>query len=134
MKKILVLVLIISVIFLCGFGRKEKPYIIMSAGTVSKETINRIERVFMAGQRINYAIIAPDGFKYDAVRLQISKRDEKTSNWGFSIIQSRDIYIDKSADIINDYILIQRPGRYIIQFFYLNNKDYPFIHREFWVQ
>ena len=64
----------------------------------------------------------------------ISKRDDKTSNWGFSIIQSRDIFIDKTADIYNDYILIQRPGRYIIQFFYLNNKDYPFIHREFLVQ
>ncbi len=134
MKKFLYLILIMPLIFFCGFGWKEKPYIIMSSGTVSKETINRLERVFIAGQRINYAIVAPDGFKYDAIRLQISKRDEKTSNWGFSIIQSRDIFIDKTADIYNDYILIQRPGRYIIQFFYLNNKDYPFIHREFLVQ
>ena len=72
MKKIVYLILIMPFIFFCGFGWKEKPYIIMSSGTVSKETINRLERVFIAGQRINYAIVAPDGLKYDAIRLEIS--------------------------------------------------------------
>ena len=84
--------------------------------------------------RINYALIAPDGFKKPGVRLQISKQDDKTSNWGFSIIQTRDFYLDLSQKAYRDYIYIQRPGRYYIQFFYLSNKDYPFARSEFWVQ
>lgn len=107
----------------------------MSAASINKENVKRIETVFGVSQRINYAIVAPDGLKYEGVRLQISKQDDKTSNWGFSIIQTKDLYLSKSKNsMYSDYIYITRPGRYILQFFYLNNKDYPFLHREFIVQ
>ena len=84
--------------------------------------------------RIYYALYAPGGFKQPGIRLQISKQDDKTSNWGFSIINSRDIYLDTAQKVYRDYIYIQQKGHYIIQFFYLNNKDYPFAHREFRVE
>ncbi|MCD7740304.1 MAG: hypothetical protein LUH11_03035 [Candidatus Gastranaerophilales bacterium] len=134
MKKIIIIILILPLFLFCSFKKKEKPYIILSSGSISLEYVKRIERGFSANQRINYALVAPDGFKTPGIRLQISKQDEKTSNWGFSIIQSRDLYLDLAQNIYRDYIYIQRPGRYILQFFYLNNKDYPFAHKEFLVQ
>lgn len=134
MKKFLVVLLIFCSIFCVGFKKYKKPYAIITAGSITQENTQRLERFFAIGQRINIGIFAPSGFKYEGIRLQISKQDEKTSNWGFSIIQSRDIYLDKSTDRYTDYIVLNRSGHYILQFFYLNNKDYPFIHREFYVQ
>lgn len=134
MKKLVLILLILPLIFLCSFKKKEKPFAILSSGTISSEYAVRNERSFLAQQRINYVIIVPDGFKTPGIRMQISKLEEKTSNWGFSIVQTNDIYIDMAKKSYRDYIYIQRPGKYAIQFFYLNNKNYPFIHKEFWVQ
>ncbi len=134
MKKLIVILLILPLLLFCSFKKKEKPYIVLSSGTISIENTQRIERIFLTKQRINYALIAPDGFKYAGVRVQISKQDDKTSNWGFSIVQSNDLYLDLSQKAYLDYIYIQQPGHYILQFFYLNNKNYPFVHREFLVQ
>ncbi len=134
MKKIITILLILPLFLFCSFKKKEKPYIILSSNPISLEYAKRMENFFCVNQRIHFALVAPGGFKTPGVRLQISKQDEKTSNWGFTIIQSRDLYLDKAQNIFKDYIYIQRPGKYILQFFYLNNKDYPFAHREFWVQ
>ncbi len=134
MKKIIIILSILPLLFLCSFKIKAKPYVLLSSGTISTDATKRMERVFVAGQRINYALVAPDGFKKPGVRLQISKQDDKTSNWGYSIIQTRDIYLDLSQKAYRDYLYLQRPGRYYIQFFYLSNKDYPFARSEFWVQ
>ena len=131
MKKITLFFLLISLIFFCGFKRYEKPYIILSSGSITSENLKRIERVFSIGQRINIGLAAPDGFKDYGIRKQLSKQDDKTSNWGFSIIQSSDFYIDKTQNLYKDYIYIYRPGHYILQFFYINNKRYPFAHVEF---
>ena len=134
MKKIIIILSILPLLFLCSFKIKAKPYVLLSSGTISTDATKRMERVFVAGQRINYALVAPDGFKKPGVRLQISKQDDKTSNWGYSIIQTRDIYLDLSQKAYRDYLYLQRPGRYYIQFFYLSNKDYPFARSEFLVQ
>ncbi len=133
MKKLVLILLIIPLVFLCSFKKKEKPFAILSSGTITSEYEVRNERNFLAQQRINYAIVAPDGFKTPGIRIQLSKVDEKTANWGFSIVQTKDIYIDMAQKTYSDYIYVQRSGRYVLQLFYLNNKDYPFIHKEFWV-
>ncbi|MBQ4078221.1 hypothetical protein IJD15_03475 [bacterium] len=133
-KKILSLVFIISMIFLCGFKFKERPYVILSAGTISSTTLQRIERVFFVGQRINYAIVSPDGLKYSGVRMQLSTQSDKTTNYGYSIISTEDLFIDKYSKSYQNYFVPRKAGRYILQFFYLNKKNYPFAHVEFMVQ
>ena len=86
---------------------------------ITAETALKIENNFAVGSRIYYALYAPDGFKNAGVRMQISKQDDKVSNWGFSIIMSRDIYLDLSQKVFRDYIYLRQKGHYIIQFFYL---------------
>lgn len=133
MKKTVLIILILTLIVFSGFKKKEKPYVILSSGTITQESTVRVERYFSVGQRINYLLAAPDGVKYSGIRMQISKQDEKTSNWGFSVIKTEDIFIPVSDQSYRGYIVLLRPGHYIIQFFYLNNKRYPFIHKEFQV-
>ncbi|MBQ3642021.1 hypothetical protein II906_08885 [bacterium] len=133
-KKVFVSLIALSLIFLCGFTKKEKPFVILSSGTISKENVQRVERFFNVGSRINYALILPDSVKYSGVRMQISKQDDKTSNWGYSIIEANDIYIVKGEKIYRNYFVPRTTGHYIIQFFYLNKKNYPFVHKEFMVQ
>lgn len=136
MKKFLTILLILPLLLLFGLGFKKstKPYIVLSSGSITTQTTQRIERIFAAGQRINYALIAPDGFKKPGVRLQISKQDNKTTNWGFSIVKTQDLYLTTGENAYRSYIYLQNPGNYILQFFYLSNKNYPFAHKEFVVQ
>ena len=134
MKKAIIVLLILPLIFLCGFRKKEKPYVILSSAMVTKENISRVERYFSVGQRVHYTIVAPDGVKYPGIRMQLSKQSDKTTNWGFSIEKSEEIFVPKSEQFYRSYFVPTSSGKYIIQFFYLNNKRYPFIHKEFFVQ
>ncbi len=135
MKKLFTVILILPLLFFCGFFKKEKrPFLVLSSGAITTQTTYRIERNFASGQRINYALIAPSGFKKSGVRLQLSKQDDKTTNWGFSIVKTQDLYLVKGETSYRNYIYLKNPGRYILQFFYLSNKDYPFAHIEFRVQ
>ena len=121
-------------IFICcgfKFKRQTKPVIILSSNQITNSSLNITENNFYSGSRIYYLLYAPDGFREQGARLQISKQDDKVSNWGFSIISARDIYLNAGSKTYYDYIYLRRPGHYIIQFFYLDNKDYPFAHREF---
>ena len=63
MKKIIIILSILPLLFLCSFKIKAKPYVLLSSGTISTDATKRMERVFVAGQRINYALVAPDGLK-----------------------------------------------------------------------
>jgi len=93
MKKVLLILLILPLILLCGFRRVQKPFVILSTGTITSSSVQRVERYFNVNQRINFALIIPEKLKYAGVRMQISKQSDKTSNWGFSIIETKDIYI-----------------------------------------
>ena len=66
--------------------------------------------------------------------MQLSKQSDKTSNWGFSVEETRDIYITPGEKTYRSYFVPRTKGHYIIQFFYLNKKNYPFVHKEFMVQ
>ena len=134
MKKLILILLICPLILLCGFKKQQKPYAVLSISKITQQTINRTERFFFPKQKIYYAVFAPDGFKYDGIRMQLSKQDDKTANWGFTIVDSKDIYVVKGDSEYKDYVVPRTKGHYIIQFFYLNNKRYPFIHREFIVE
>lgn len=134
MKKILVILLVLPLLFLCGFKRKEKPYLILSSGAITTQNLKFTERKFLKGQRINYAIVAPDMFKDNGIRLQLVSQNSKTSNWGFTIEQTEDIFIDKTQKIYRNYIVPSKSGHYILQFFYVSSKRYPFAHIEFVVE
>ena len=134
MKKILLTLLILPLFLCCAFKKEQKPYAVISSNPITKASIQRIEHTFMEKHRIYYTVVAPEGFKYSGIRVQLSKQDEKTSNWGFSIIQSEDIYVVKGDKEFKGYVLPPSKGHYILQCFYSNNKRYPFIHREFMVR
>lgn len=138
MKKLPLICLILSLILFCGFKVKEKPYVVLSTGDISTDNpqiTKRIERCFAPRQRINYLLVLPNGVKYSGVRVQISKQSDKTKGlWGYSIENTKDIYILKGEKYYKDYIVIKSGGNYILQFFYLNKKNYPFVHKEFLVR
>ena len=105
MKKLLIILLILPLFLLCGFFKREqKPYLVLSSGSINTQQTQRIERNFASGQRINYALIAPSGFKKYGVRLQLSKQDDKTTNWGFSIVKTQDLYLIKGETSYREII------------------------------
>lgn len=136
MKYLLSIIILFSVIFTCGFSlsKKQKPYVyISSAPVVYNEGQARIERRFNAGQRVYYTLVAPDGFKDAGVRFKIVKHEEKTSNWGYSVLRAKDIYLDLSKSIYCDYFVIAQKGHYVVEFYYARDLKYPFARNEFWL-
>lgn len=134
MKKIIIILLILPFMLCCAFKREQKPYAVISANPITVSSIKRIEHSFMEKRRVYYVVYAPEGFKYSGIRVQLSKQDDKTSNWGFSIVHAEDIYVEKGNNEFRGYVLPPAKGHYILQCFYSNNKRYPFIHKEFMVQ
>ena len=135
MKKILIILPVLFSLLFCGFGfAHKKPYAVLSSTRITDEFSDYKEIVFAQKQRIYFAVFAPEGFKYSGIRIQLSKQDEKTANWGFSIVNTEDIYVTKGNNEFRNYVVAPTSGHYILQCFYLNNTRYPFIHREFWVR
>ena len=135
MKKTILILLILPLILLCGFKISKKAYILTSTEAITNTNpAKNITGFYPVQQRIHYVLAVPDGFKYPGIRMQLTKQDDKTTTWGFSIIMSRDFTVDMAQNSYSDYIYIQKPGHYILQFFYLNKKSYPFAHTEIWVQ
>ena len=130
-KKILLVLLIIPVLLFCGFKKLERPFVVLSSSEIHDVNVKRIERDFGSGYRIYYALVMPNGLKYSGVRLQVSSLSDKVSNWGFSLVETRDLYIPRTDRIYKDYFIAKKPGRYVLQFFYLNKKNHPFAHIEF---
>ncbi len=134
MKNFSIIFLIFACLLFCGFKKSQKPYILMSSGTVNEQNLQRVQRVFPVGQKINYVLVFPDGVKYSGIRVHVSTQSDKVTNFGFSKISANDIYISKGDNIYRDYFIPKTTGHYILQFFYLNKKNYPFIHVEFVVK
>lgn len=136
MKYFLSIVIIFLSIISCGFSfsHKEKPYVYLSSDSmVYQGNQPRIERRFNAGQRIYYTLVAPDGFKDAGVRFKIVKHDEKTSNWGYSILSVKDIYLDLGKTSYRDYFVLGQKGHYVVEFYYAKSLNYPFARNEFWL-
>lgn len=134
MKKFLVIILLLCLFFTTGFKRKEKPFVLLSSAYITNDTFKYFERNFFIGQKVYYAVVAPEYFKDNSVRVQVSFQNEKTSNWGYEIIETNDIFIDKAQKIYRNYVVPRKKGHYILQFFYIDNKRYPFAHVEFMVR
>lgn len=133
MKKILSVVIIYFVVLLSGCD-KEKPILVLNSQPITKQTVNYPVQNFNIGQRINYALIMPKGFSDSVIRMQIIKKDEKVSCWGYKIYQAQDLWVDISKKFYIGYLTIPEKGYYVMSIYEIKNLDKELSRMDFWVK
>lgn len=133
-KRILTgLILVFSLIFLCGCDSKS-PYLIFNSQPITKKTVYDAQKYFKPSQTIHYAILMPKGFKQEYIRMQIIKKSENIAFGGATIYLAKDLFVDKTKKFYIDKLVIHQPGTYVVRFFYGNKTEAPFIENILWVR
>lgn len=121
MRKIFVLLIFVSCFLLTGCGNKS--FILMKSEPLTSENAQYFEQYFQKGQRIYYAIVKPDGFKDDAIKIEIVRKNDKSPSMGYSIQYAQDLPIDKSKDYYTNYFMLHTSGLFFMQVFELRRPD-----------
>lgn len=124
---------ILFAIFLSGC-QKDKPIIVFNSAPINKTNVYQGTKTFAPSQKIYFALLNPDGFKSDLLRMQVFKKDDKSEFWGYTYYYSKDIKIDSSLNYYLDYFTIDECGYYVLQFFYINKLGKGFAYNDFWVK
>ena len=127
------LILIFCCVFLCGCDSKS-PYLVFNSQPINKKTVYNAQKIFKPSQTIHYALLMPNGFKQEYMRMQIIKRAENIPQGGASIYMSKDLFVEKSKTFYIDKVVIGQEGTYVVRFFYGNKTEKPFIENILWVK
>ena len=95
----------------------------MKSVPLTSDNAQFYEQRFEKGQRIYYAIVKPDGFKDDAIKIEIIKKNTKVSNFGYSIAYADNLPIDNTKNYYRDYFVMNSSGLYFMQVFELRRPD-----------
>lgn len=96
----------------------------MKSVPLTSDNAQFYEQRFEKGQRIYYAIVKPDGFKDDAIKIEIIKKNTKVSNFGYSIAYADNLPIDNTKNYYRDFFF---------QVFELRRPDKCLARYDFWV-
>lgn len=133
MKKLLLLfVIIFSTVLLSGCS--GKAFILMKSEPLTSDNAKYFEQSFQKGQRIYYAIVKPKGFKDDAIKIEIVKKNVKTPTLGYSMEYAQNLQIDKSKKYYTNYFTINSSGLFFMQVFELRRPDKCLARYDFWVK
>lgn len=122
MKK-LILSFLIFTIALVSSGCGTKAFILMKSEPLTAQNAQQYEQYFEVGQRIYYAIVAPNGFKDSAVKIEIVKVSDKVPSMGYSIQYAQDLAIDNTKKYYTNYFTLSTGGAYVMQVFELRRPD-----------
>ncbi len=131
MKRLFLTILTLSLFVLTGCS--DKAFILMKSVPLTSDNAQFYEQRFEKGQRIYYAIVKPDGFKDDAIKIEIIKKNTKVSNFGYSIAYADNLPIDNTKNYYRDYFVMNSSGLYFMQVFELRRPDKCLARYDFWV-
>ena len=132
-KSLLGLIILFSIVFLCGCDSKS-PYLTFNSQPITQKTVYDAKKFFKHSQTIYYAILMPKGFKQEYLRMQIMKKPDNIAFGGATIFLAKDLFVDKTKKFYIDKIVIHQPGTYVMRFFYGNKTEQPFVENILWVK
>lgn len=133
-KSLYFILILIFCLGLCGC-KKDDSLILFNSEPITKDTVLNNSKEFLAGRRIYYVFITQKPLKNELVRIQILKKDEKTTLAGVKIYWAQDFRLYKDqAYYYNDYIVLREPGMYIMQVFSKDNLEKPLAISDFYVR
>lgn len=114
-------------------GCSDNAVILLKSEPFNSENYLVYEHRFHKFQRIYYAIFVKDGFKDNALKIEIIKKNTKAPSLGYSYTYGADVRIDKTKKYFTDYVTLSESGLYIMQIFELRRPDKCLARQDFWV-
>lgn len=122
MKKF-ILILTIFAITLVSCGCGTKAFVLMKSEPLTQQNAQYYEQSFEKFQRIYYAVVAPHGFKDEAIKIEIVKVSDKVPSMGYSIQYAQNLAIDNTKKYYTNYFTLSSSGAYVMQVFELRRPD-----------
>lgn len=134
-KKAIIFTLLLCLsVFTSGY-KKNAPIILFNSQPITAETMLNNSKEFQTGERIYYIFITEKPFHGDLIRIQLLKKEEKTSIGGYKIISANDYRVQQDqVYYYNDYFVINERGCYVLQVFSLDKLDKPLARDYFFVK
>lgn len=122
MRKIIFLFFIFLTV-LVSSGCGTKAFIVMKSEPLTPQNAQYGEMYFQKWQRIYYVVVSQNGFKDDAIKIEIVKVSDKVPTMGYSIQYAQDLPIDKTKQYYTNYFTLSSSGAYVMQVFELRRPD-----------
>ena len=115
--------------------KKDAPILLFNKCPITKETVLQNSKEFRAERRIYYIFITEKPINCGYIRVQIVKKDEKTSMGGYKIQYANDfkVYKDQLYYYTN-YVVLNEKGHYYMQIFAVDNLEKPLARDDFYVR
>ena len=122
MKKFLVFLTMLFLMFSTSACTSEKPGILFNKYPITEDTVMGYETVFGVGTRIYYLVLMPEKIHSRYAYLQIIKKGS-AGRLGYKVYYGKNIRLkNEQIYYYDDYIVINEPGNYVMQIF---SKDNP---------
>lgn len=122
MKKFLVFLTMLFLVFSTSACTSEKPGILFNKYPITEDTVMGYETVFGVGTRIYYLVLMPEKIHSRYAYLQIIKKGS-AGRLGYKVYYGKTIRLkNEQIYYYDDYIVINEPGNYVMQIF---SKDNP---------
>jgi hypothetical protein len=134
MKKFLLFIFACTIL-LSGCD-KEKAAIFFTSGAITPEnfSVQKCQKVFNVGQRIDFLLYNPKPLTNSVIRIQVLKIDSNEFVSGFTIAHARDIEINTRLNYATDYFYLYQEGAYMLRIFSKSNLEKPIAEEGFYVR
>lgn len=134
LKKQIVFCLILMFCTIFGGCKKDDPIILFNKQPITAETLLHNSMEFDLNRRIYYIFITQKPIKSEYIKVQIIKKEEKTSVAGLKLVYANDfkVYQDQVYYYTN-YIVLHEAGHYYMQIFSMDNLEKPLARSDFYV-
>ena len=129
MKKLILSCLVLFLIFLTTACVKDRASILFNKYPITEKNIYDYSTVFQRGSRIYYVILMPKKVESRYLYIQIVKKDNKYGQFGYNLIQTRNIRLN----YFTDYFVLNEDGYYFMRVYSKDNPHKIFASAEFYV-
>lgn len=135
MKKIILsLLILMTMFFLTGCSRADKPAIIFNQHPITTQNVMDMSSAFPPNTRIYYLILMPQPQVSRILDIQVIQKG-KQEYLGYSLYMTRTIKLrDEEQKYYTDYFVINERGAYIMKVYSRDNPQKVLTQAEFYVK
>lgn len=120
----------------CEFALEHQTAcVVFSSRPMTKNNLNlkNFDESFPANYPIYFGVYSKEPFNTNEGRIQILKKDPKSTAFGYSLEHGRDIELNPAQNYTTGAFTLYSEGFYLMRIFSKNNPNIPIAQNTFWV-
>lgn len=135
MKKILLTLITLTLLFATTACTGDKPAILFNKNPITKENVMDYSSVFKPNVRIYYLVLLPKKVHSRYIYIQIIKKDNDMERLGYKLYWANTVRLkDEEMYYYDDYIVIGEPGAYVMKIYSKDRPTQPLTMAQFFVR